>query len=97
YEEYNNIPSGKHKLRFTTNHDESAWDATPITIFNGKKGALAASVITIYLGGVPLIYGSQEVGVSNTIPFFTRQPINWSLNPDMLKTYKELLSVYNNF
>ncbi|NWF90555.1 MAG: alpha-glucosidase C-terminal domain-containing protein [Ignavibacteriaceae bacterium] len=94
--EYQNIPSDKHKLRFTTNHDESAWDATPITIFNGKKGALAASVITIYLGGVPLIYSSQEVGVSSTISFFTRQPINWSLNPDMLAEYKKLLALYSN-
>lgn len=94
--EYKNIPAGKHKLRFTTNHDESAWDATPMTLFSGKKGALAASVITIYLGGVPLIYGSQEVGVSGTIPFFSRAPIDWSLNPDMLKTYKELLSLYKN-
>ena len=51
---------GKKKLRYTTNHDESAWDATPMTLFNGKQGALAASVITSYLNGVPLIYGSQE-------------------------------------
>jgi len=97
YSEYNNIPSGKYKLRFTTNHDESAWDATPMTLFNGKKGALAASVITIFIGGVPLIYGSQEVGVSNTIPFFSRAPIDWSLNPDMLYTYRGLLSLYSNF
>jgi len=71
--EYNNIPAGKHKLRFTTNHDESAWDETPMTLFNGKNGALAASVITIYLGGVPLIYGSQEVGVTETISFFEKR------------------------
>lgn len=94
--EYNNIPAGKHKLRFTTNHDESAWDATPVTLFNGKKGALAASLIAIYLGGVPLIYSSQEVGISGTIPFFTRQPIDWTLNPDMLIAYKDLLALYNN-
>jgi len=93
--EYLNIPVGKHKLRFTTNHDESAWDATPVKLFNGKNGALAASVATIYLGGIPLIYGSQEVGVSSNISFFYNTPINWSLNPDMLKTYKELLSSYS--
>ncbi|MFH1213583.1 MAG: alpha-amylase family glycosyl hydrolase, partial [Candidatus Neomarinimicrobiota bacterium] len=40
--EYKNIPEGKHKLRFTTNHDESAWNETPVILFNGKKGALAA-------------------------------------------------------
>lgn len=91
---YNNIPAGKHKLRFTTNHDESAWDATPMVLFNGKNGALAASVITIYMGGVPLIYNGQEVGVTDNIPFFSNSPINWALNPDMLESYKNLLEFY---
>jgi glycosidase len=93
-DEYENIPAGAEKLRFTTNHDESAWDATPMVIFNGKDGAMAASVITTYLGGVPLIYGSQEVGRSSTIPFFSNSPINWSDNPDMLTFYQELMTYY---
>jgi len=93
--EYNSVPDGKKKLRYTTNHDESAWDATPMTLFNGKQGALAASVITSYLNGVPLIYGSQEVGTVNTVPFFTKQPINWLLNPDMLNSYKKIFTFYN--
>ena len=46
--EYNNVPDGKKKPRYTTNHDESAWDATPMILFNGKQGALAASAITSY-------------------------------------------------
>jgi len=49
-EEYSSIPDGKHRLRFTTNHDESAWDSTPMVLFNGKEGALAASVI-LYRSG----------------------------------------------
>jgi glycosidase len=93
--EYNGIPAGKHKLRFTTNHDESAWDATPMTLFNGEKGAIAASVITIYLGGVPMLYGSQEVGQVNTVPFFSNSPINWNQHPEMLAAYKELLAYFN--
>lgn len=93
--ELNGIPAGKQKLRFTTNHDESAWDATPMVLFNGEKGALAASVITIYLGGVPLIYGSQEVGVEENIPFFSNAPINWSLHPGMLRAYTDILNFYS--
>jgi glycosidase len=93
--EYNNMPAGKHKLRFTTNHDESAWDATPMTLFNGENGALAASVIAIYLGGVPLIYGSQEVGRESTVPFFSNSPINWTEHPEMLNAYQEILSYFN--
>ncbi len=93
---YNNMPAGKHKLRFTTNHDESAWDATPMVIFDGKEGALSASAITIFLGGVPLIYDGQEVGVTENIPFFNNSPINWALNPDMLDAYKKMLNYYTS-
>ena len=93
--EYAGLPAGKQKLRFTTNHDESAWDATPMVLFNGEKGALAASAITIYLGGIPLIYGSQEVGVEQNIPFFSNSPINWSLHPEMLQAYKDIIKIHN--
>jgi glycosidase len=93
--EYNNIPSGKHWIRFTTNHDESAWDATPISLFNGIDGALAASVVTIFTGGVPLIYGSQEVGTANNVPFFSNSTINWNNNPGMLASYQTMLQFYS--
>ncbi|MBN2174506.1 MAG: alpha-amylase [Bacteroidales bacterium] len=92
----NNLPAGKMKLLFTTNHDESAWDATPMILFNGKQGALAASVISIFLTGVPLIYDGQEVGETDNIQFFSNDPINWSLNPDMLAGYIKLLDIYSN-
>ncbi|MBL7906068.1 MAG: alpha-glucosidase C-terminal domain-containing protein [Bacteroidales bacterium] len=92
--EYSAIPGGKHKLRFTTNHDESAWDATPVTLFGGVKGALAASVIAVYMGGVPLFYGSQEVGRAATLPFFTNNPVNWNENPDMLAAYRWMMEFY---
>ncbi|MCD4736495.1 MAG: alpha-amylase [Bacteroidales bacterium] len=92
--EYNNIPGGKHKLRYTTNHDESAWENTPMVFFNGKDGALAASVITIFMGGVPLFYTGQEVGRVSKVPFFSNSPINWDDNPDMLNAYKEMMDVY---
>ena len=94
--EYSAIPAGKKKLRFTTNHDESAWDATPISIFNGKAGALAAQVITAYLNGVPLIYSSQEVGRATTVPFFSNSPIDWTQNYDMKAAYKNIFAFYNS-
>ncbi|RTL59829.1 MAG: PKD domain-containing protein [Sphingobacteriales bacterium] len=94
--EYSSIPSGKKKLRFTTNHDQSAWEATPYTLFYGKQGALAASVITSYLNGVPLLYSSQEVGRSTTVPFFSKSPIDWTQNPDMVTAYKTMFAFYNS-
>lgn len=94
--EYNGAPAGKHRLRFTTNHDESAWDATPITLFNGKQGALAAQVVAAYLGGVPMIYGGQETGRQSTVPFFTKSPIDWAANPDMQQAYREMFTLYRS-
>ena len=93
--EYGNIPAGKGKVRFTTNHDESAWDASPMTLFNGKNGALAASVVSIFSGGVPLLYTGQEVGKTGTTPFFNNSTINWTANTDMLASYQKLYTIYN--
>lgn len=92
--EYSGTPAGKHKLRFTTNHDESAWDKTPMVLFNGKDGALAASVMTIFMGGVPLFYTGQEVGRTSNVPFFSNSPINWNDYPDMLQVYQQIMAFY---
>ena len=93
--QYNNLADGKHWLRFTTNHDESAWDATPISLFNGIDGALAASVATIFTGGVPLIYAGQEVGTANNVPFFSNSVTNWDNNPEMRTAYEQVFQCYN--
>ena len=90
------MSAGKGKIRFTTNHDESAWDASPMTLFNGKNGAIAASVVNIFSGGVPLLYTGQEVGKTGTTPFFNNSNINWSANADMLTAYQKLYEIYNS-
>jgi glycosidase len=93
--EYNQIPAGGVKLRYTTNHDESAWEATPIEVFKGNAGALSASVITIFTSATPLLYGSQEVGQAEKLSFFTRDPINWNENEDMESAYEKLFTLYH--
>jgi len=93
--EYNSVPKGKHRLRFTTNHDESAWDNSPVQIFKGIQGALSASAITIFLEGIPLLYSGQEVGRASKTPFFSKSPINWNENPFMLKAYADMMKVYS--
>jgi glycosidase len=92
--EYRNTPPGKHWVRFTSNHDASAWEATPIQIFNGQTGAMSAWVITNFLNGVPLIYSSQEVATVNTVPFFSRSIINWNANPAFLAAKQRMLQFY---
>ncbi len=94
--EYNSMPPGTRRLRFTTNHDESAWDAPPPVLFGSQDAALSAFVFTTFLGGVPLIYNGQEVGKSTTTPFFSRGSINWTDNPDVLATYQQLMQIYSS-
>jgi glycosidase len=94
--EYTSVPSGKHKLRFTTNHDQSAWEATPPTLFGGIEGATAATVAHVFMRGVPLIYTGQEVGRLTTIPFFSNSPIDWSANASMLSNYRDIYGIYDN-
>lgn len=84
-------------MRFTTNHDETAWDEPPVSLFNGIDGALAASVITMYLNGIPLFYNGQEVGCAVNLPLFSATPINWTLNADMQNTYQKLISFYKDY
>lgn len=91
--EYSAIPAGSHKLRFTSNHDEDAWQDTPLGLFGGKDASMAAFVVSAFMGGVPLIYDGQEVGCSVKLPFFTHQPIDWTTNPDMLIRYKWLMGI----
>jgi glycosidase len=94
--EYSNIPLGSHKLRFTSNHDECAWDDTPIGLFGGKNASMSAFVISCFMGGVPLIYNGQEVGCAVKLPFFSKSPIDWTTNPNMHVEYKRLLRIRNN-
>ena len=93
--EYAAIPAGSHKLRFTSNHDECAWDDTPIGLFGGIDASMSAFVISSFLGGVPLIYNGQEVGCPVKLPFFSRSPINWTINPEVFREYKWLMNLRN--
>lgn len=62
------------KLRFTTNHDETAWDAPPLHRFNGTLGAMAAFWTVALLPGAPLVYNGQEHGHPNLVPLFEHVP-----------------------
>jgi glycosidase len=93
--EYKDLESGKYKMRFTTNHDEST-KATPIKQYGGERASMAAFVATTMLHGGMLIYGSQEVGYPEPINFFHYVPVNWRANPKLREEYKKLVSVYND-
>ncbi len=71
------LPEGGLRMRFTTNHDETAWDAPPVTLFGGAAGARAAFVAMALLPGPPLIYNGQEVESPQELGLFVREPIEW--------------------
>jgi glycosidase len=72
------MPAGGMRMRFTTNHDETAWDAPPLTLFGGSPGARAAFVAIALLPGRPLLYNGQEVENPHKVALFEREPIDWN-------------------
>lgn len=82
----------KARMRFTTNHDETAWDDTPLALFGGTEGAQAAAVVAATLPGAFLLYNGQEVGDPQRIPLFEKTAVAWDSDPSMRSFYRDLLS-----
>ncbi len=90
--EYTNAANGQQVVRYTTNHDVNGSDGTPLDLFGGRKGSMAAFVVTACMKGVPMVYNGQEVGTPFRIVFpFTGKKIDWTLNPDITAEYKKIL------
>ena len=91
--EYINANDSSQVIRYITNHDVNGSDGTPLEMFGGKNGAMAAFVVTALMKGVPMIYSGQEVGTAYRLTFpFTAQKINWESSPDVTAEYKKLLA-----
>jgi glycosidase len=71
------MPKGGMRMRFTTNHDKTAWDDPPTTIFGRGAGTRAAFVAVALLPGRPLLYNGQEVESPQKLPLFERDTIQW--------------------
>jgi glycosidase len=71
------MPAGGMRLRFTTNHDETAWDNPPVILFGSAAGARAAFVAMALLPGRPLIYNGQGVESPQKLGLFVREAIAW--------------------
>lgn len=71
------MPAGGMRMRFTTNHDLTAWDDPPVTIFGRGAGARAAFVAAALLPGRPLLYNGQEVESPQKLGLFEREAIVW--------------------
>ncbi len=92
----NALPDEAKRLRFTTNHDETMWDAPPPQLFDGLEGSKTAFVLSLTLPGTPLVYNGQELGVTDTVSFFARTPYDWDQNTPITAFYRESLTLYQN-
>jgi glycosidase len=72
------MPPGGMRMRFTTNHDETANDNPPVILFGGSAGARAAFVAAALLPGRPLLYDGQEVESPQKLGLFERDSIVWN-------------------
>ncbi len=90
--EYASALPGSQVVRYTTNHDVYLSDGSPVNIYGGKTGSMAAFLVTAYMKGVPMIYNGQEVGTTQKIDFFYNTPIDWTTNPGMTAEYKSILN-----
>jgi glycosidase len=95
--EYLGATDRQRVVRYTSNHDVNGSDGTPLELFNGVEGSLAAFVVAAYMKSVPMIYNGQEKGLTYRLQFpFTSRDIDWSLNPGLTAEYKKIIGLRNS-
>ena len=94
--DYKGVSAGQRVIRYITNHDVNSSDGTPLELFGGEKGSMAAFVVAAYMKGIPMIYGGQEVGTPYRLVFpFTSKKIDWTINPALTLEYKKIIAFRN--
>ena len=95
--EYANTTAGQQIVRYITNHDVNSSDGTPLTLFGGKSGSLAAFTVVAFMKGIPMIYNGQEAGMATPISFpFTTVKIDWTAGQDVTAAYKKIIAFRNS-
>ncbi|MEM8557734.1 MAG: alpha-amylase family glycosyl hydrolase [Bacteroidota bacterium] len=94
-EEEETYPVGALRMNFTSNHDETAWDATPLELFGGPDGARAAATAMLLMPGFPLVYNGQEYADPQRIPLFEKVSVSRDQGAEtvaMRQFYTDLLA-----
>ncbi len=91
--DYVSASANQYMIRYTTNHDVNSSDGTPLELFGGKTGSMAAFVVAAYMKSVPMIYNGQEVATNYRLMFpFTGPVIDWSVNADVTTEYTNVIA-----
>ncbi len=95
-EEQKKYPVGSLRLRFTSNHDQNAWESAAIELYG--PAAKAAAVLAYTLPGVPLVYNGDEIGNPTKLPLFEKVAIDWKSDPSGMRNfYEELFATRRQF
>jgi len=95
--EYSGASGTNQIVRYLTNHDVDGSDGSPVTLFGGKAGNLAAFTVIAYMKGVPFVYNGTEVAFPTAITFpFTSVVIDWTQNHDVTGQYEQILAFRNS-
>jgi glycosidase len=87
--EARNYPKQSIRMRFSSNHDENAWDNPDVVKF-GLEGAKLAAVAVSTMPGMPLLYNGQEAGSAAKLSLFEKQSIDWKAHPEFREFYTRL-------
>ena len=97
--EFRNTPEGKDRLRYVTTHDECS-EKAPKDIFKTAAGEMSAFCLTIFMGGTPMIYSSQEIGYIEKINFFNYKILSFvkaaGTQIETRNAYATLLKAYQD-
>lgn len=93
--EQTSYPRGSLRMRFSSNHDENAWDAPDVEKF-GVQGAMLAAAVVNTLPGVPLLYNGQEAGNNIKLGLFEKQSIDWHGGSEFRELYTTLFALRKN-
>lgn len=95
--DYAGTSNGQQIVRYITNHDVNSSDGTPLELFGGQNGSLAAFAVVACMKSVPMIYNGQEVGMTSRITFpFTTSKVDWAANPGITSEYKKIIAFRNS-
>ncbi len=95
--EYTGSTGSQQIVRYLTNHDVDGSDGSPVSLFGGKEGNLAAFTAIAYMKGVPFIYNGTEVAFPTAIVFpFTTVTIDWTQNADVTAAYTKIIGFRNS-
>lgn len=69
------FPKAGIRLNFIDNHDKNSWEGNQYSNFG--EALAAATVFTVIMDGMPLVYSGQEAGLDRSLEFFEKDPIEW--------------------